>query len=60
MSIWEKLFLGILALGVIFWMLPGMRQRIEQSKDAPKDWGGVLVPLAIVVVFILILISSVR
>ena len=60
MSIWEKVFVGIVALGVLFWMLPGTRQMIANSKDAPKDWMGLLIPIGAVILFIVFLISSVR
>jgi hypothetical protein len=59
MSIWEQIFVGVLALGVLFWMLPGVRQSIERSKDAPKDWKGLLIPIVLVVGFVILLISSV-
>lgn len=59
MALWEQIVVGILAILVLFWFVPGLRASIERSKDAPKDWAGVLIPIAVVVLFIILLISSV-
>jgi TRAP-type C4-dicarboxylate transport system permease small subunit len=59
MDIWEKLFIGIVAMGALYIFLPGTRQMIEKSKDAPKDWMGLLIPIGAVILFIVFLISSV-
>ena len=59
MGTWETIALAVLAVGILFWMLPGIRQASENSKDAPKDWAGLLLPIAVVVGFILLLIASV-
>ena len=59
MSTWEAIFAAILGIGVLFWMLPSVRQAIENSKDAPKDWMGLLIPIGAVVLFIVLLISIV-
>lgn len=60
LSTWENLFLGAMALLVIFWMKPGIKASLEKSKTVQSDWRGVLIPLALVVVFIFILIAMVR
>ena len=60
MELWEKIVVGILAVLVLFWFFPGMRRQMEKSKDAPSDWGGVLLPLGAVVLFIIFLISTLR
>jgi len=60
MATWEKLLLGVLALLVIFWFFPGIKTTMEQSEKSPKDWKGVLIPVALVVLFVFLLIASVR
>ncbi len=56
---WENLLLGVLVLGVLFWMWPGIKQTMEQSKQAEKDWTGFLIPMVFVVIFVLFLIAMV-
>jgi hypothetical protein len=59
LALWEKLLLGVLALGLIFFFRPGLKQLLQQSAEAEKDWKGLLIPLALVVLFVLLLISMV-
>ena len=56
-SLWETIFLGGLALLVIFWFRPGIAATLERSRKAPKDWAGALIPIAVVVLFILFLVK---
>ncbi|MCY4050437.1 MAG: hypothetical protein OXE41_08915 [Gammaproteobacteria bacterium] len=58
MELWEKIIVGILMLLVVLWFLPGTRNMIEASKDAPKDWMGILIPISGVILFILFLILT--
>ncbi len=58
METWEKLVIGVFALIILFWFFPGIRPMLKKSKDAPKDWAGVLVPVGLVVLFIIFLIST--
>jgi hypothetical protein len=51
-STWEIILAGVVALLVILWFRPGI-------KAAPKDWPSVLIPLAVVVLFVLLLIALV-
>jgi hypothetical protein len=60
LSTWENVLLGALALLVIFWVKPGIKAALEKSKTAKADWPGVLVPLALVALFIMFLIAMVR
>ena len=55
MALWEKMVIGIAAVLILLWMLPGTRNMVEASRDAPKDWMGVLVPIAAVVLFVVFL-----
>ncbi len=56
MALWEQLLLGVGALVLIFFLWPGIKQTLERSKQAEKDWPAVILPLAIVVLFVLALI----
>ncbi|MBL8259684.1 MAG: hypothetical protein JNM60_07755 [Candidatus Competibacteraceae bacterium] len=57
---WEILLGGLAALLVLLWFRPGVKAAIERSRNAKKDWPAVLIPLALVVVFVLLLIRLVR
>ena len=58
-SSWESLLLGVMVILIIFWMRPGIKASLEQSKNAESDWGGLLLPLAFVVMFIVFLVAMV-
>ncbi len=59
-GMWEKILLGAVALLVIFWFRPGISAAMKQSREAEnKDWRGLLIPIAIVVLFVMLLISLV-
>jgi len=60
MSTWEMLLLGAVVLMVLFWLGPGVKASLEQSRKAEKkDWAGVLFPVALVILFVIFLISMV-
>ncbi len=55
---WEKVLAGILVLLVLLWMRPGLKAALERGRKAEnRDWRGVLLPLAFVLLFVLLLIS---
>lgn len=56
---WEMILLGALAVLLIFWFRPGIKAALERSRQAEKDWKAVLIPLALVVLFVILLISLV-
>jgi len=61
MSTWEMLLLGVMVVLVLFWVGPGIRATLEKSRQAEsRDWRGFLLPIAVVILFVLFLISSVR
>jgi len=62
MDTWEKVVIGIFMVGLLFWFLPGIKPRLEQERDLPKDWAGVLIPIGLVALFVisLILLASFR
>jgi hypothetical protein len=60
MSTFEMIMLGAIALGVVFWIGPGIKGALQQSREAEnKDWAGVLLPIIIVVIFVFFLIKMV-
>jgi len=58
MALWEQLALGAVALLVIFWFRPGIKAALKQSEQAEKDWKGILLPIAAVILFIFFLIMT--
>ena len=59
MDTWEQVVIGIFMVVLLFWFLPRIKPRLEQDRNAPKDWIGVLIPVGLVVLFVVFLISSV-
>ncbi len=53
---WEILLVGALVVLLIFVFRPGLKAAFEQSRRAPKDWAGLLFPLALVVAFVILLL----
>jgi len=57
-STWETLLIGLIALLVIFWFSPGIKTAFERGKQAEADWGAVLIPLGLVILFVFFLILA--
>ena len=57
---WEILLGGLIAVLLILWFRPGIKASMEHSRTAKKDWPAVLIPLALVVLFVILLIGMVR
>ena len=57
---WEILLGGLMVVLVVLWFQPGVKAAIERSRTAKKDWPAALIPLALVVLFVLLLIQLVR
>lgn len=57
MSIWENLLMGVMVLGIIFWMKPGIKSSFQISKNAESDWMGLLLPIGFVIIFVVFLIA---
>lgn len=56
-STWEAVLLGVLALLLVFWFRPGIKEALRQSQEAEdKDWAGALIPIIVVVLFVILLI----
>ena len=59
MATWEMVLVGALVVLVLFWISPGIKPMLEQSRQAEKDWAGLLVPIIAVILFVILLISMV-
>jgi hypothetical protein len=59
MSTWEMVLLGALVVLVLFWIGPGIKPMLEQSRKAEKDWAGLLIPIIAVILFVILLVSMV-
>jgi hypothetical protein len=59
MSTWEMVLLGALVVLVLFWIGPGIKPMLEQSRQAEKDWAGLLIPIIAVILFVILLVSMV-
>jgi len=57
---WEILLGGVVALLLILWFRPGLKAAMARSRTAKKDWPAALIPLALVVLFVLLLIQMVK
>jgi len=57
-ELWEQLIVGGLALLVLLMVLPGIKPMLKASREAPKDWAGVLIPIAAVVAFVVFLAAT--
>ncbi len=58
METWEQILVGVFGLLVLLWFFPGIKPMLEKSKEAPKDWMGLLVPIALVVALVIFLIAN--
>lgn len=57
MATWEIILLGIVLVLVLLWVRPGIRAAFRQSREAEhKDWAGVLLPIAAVLLFVIMVI----
>jgi hypothetical protein len=59
-GMWTKIGLAALALVLLVFVAPGLKNALQQSQQAEKDWKGVLIPVAVVILFVIFLIVSVR
>ncbi len=57
MALWEQLLLGVGGLALLLFLWPGIKHTMEKSKEAEKDWPGLLIPLGVVVLFVMALIA---
>ena len=59
-SLWETIIIGLIALLVLFWFSPGIKAALGRGKQVQSDWPAVLIPLALVVLFVFFLIFASR
>ncbi|MEI6413946.1 MAG: hypothetical protein WCP34_06740 [Pseudomonadota bacterium] len=57
MEWFEQLLVGALGALMIFWFWPSVKAAAEQSRDAPRDWLGALIPIGLVVLFVVLLVT---
>jgi len=55
----QMLLVGAIVLVVLLWFGRGMGSLFRQSQEAPKDWTGLSLPLAAVVLFVALLMVMV-
>ena len=61
MELWEQILIGAVALMVIFVFFPGIKTTMERSRNAKeKHWGTLILLTAVLIGFVLLLISSVQ
>ncbi len=61
MELWQQLMAVALGVMVLFMVFPGVKSAMEKSKNAEeKHWGTVLLLAAVLIGFVLLLISSVQ
>ena len=60
MQMWEQILVGLVAILVLVFFLPGVKATLERSKQAEKDWPGLLIPMALVVGLIIFVIMLLR
>jgi hypothetical protein len=57
---WEMVLTGIAAMLLVLWLRPGIRNAIERSRQATeRDWGAMLLPLGLVILFVVLLLALV-
>ena len=55
METWEQVLIGVFGLLVLLWFFPGIKPMLEKSKEASKDWAGLLIPIGMVVALVIFL-----
>ena len=61
MVLWQKVLLGVGVLLIVLWFRPGTKAAWKKSQEAEnKDWGSLLLPIGMVVIFVVLLILMVR
>jgi len=58
---WEMVLIGVVVLVALLWLGPGIKNMLEESRQAEqRDWPGALIPIAVVVAFVVLLIMMAR
>lgn len=57
---WLKIASAVLLVAMFFYILPSAKRMVKNSpKGSASDWMGFIVPMAVVVLFIILLIALV-
>ena len=57
-SVWEQVLIGIVVVLVLLWISPGIKTAFKQRREASQaDWMAVLIPIALVALFVTLLIA---
>lgn len=59
MSTLEMVLVGALVLVVVLWVGRGIGPLLRESREAPKDWPGLLLPIGGVILFVVVLMLMV-
>lgn len=59
LATWEMIALGAIAVVVLLLFFPGLKTIIRDSREAEKDWPGLIIPIGVVVVFVIFLVMIV-
>lgn len=57
---WMKILSAIVLVAMLVYLIPRAKTMMEASAKAEKDWKGVLIPIAGVVLFVMFLIAMVK
>lgn len=61
MSVWEQALIALLIVAVILFLGPGAKKSLEESQKAENpDWQGAIIPLAMVIMFVILLIAMAK
>ena len=60
METWEQILIGVFAILILVFFLPGVKATLERSKQAEKDWPGLLIPMAFVIGLVIVVIFMLR
>jgi hypothetical protein len=57
-STWEAVLLGVMVLLLLLWFGPGVREAVKRTRrGTAQEWLSVLVPMAVVALFVILLIA---
>ena len=60
MGTWGQILMGIFAVFVLLWFGPRVRESMRNTrKGSGQEWMGALIPIALVVLFVVFLISTI-
>lgn len=61
MALWEQILLGMGGVLLLFFFWPGVNAAMQRSREAENpDWQGALLPIAVVLLFVIVLIYLAR